>query len=78
MMVSSLRRGVVVLMTAVLSLVPSAWAVAQRQMERLGRGVVAVRQPDGKVWVGWRMLGTDPDGVAFNLYRSTAGARPPR
>jgi hypothetical protein len=29
-------------------------ARAQRQMERLGRGVVAVRQADGRVWVGWR------------------------
>ncbi|HLM58933.1 MAG TPA: rhamnogalacturonan lyase [Pyrinomonadaceae bacterium] len=63
-------------MTAVLLLVAPAQAVAQRQMERLGRGVVAVRQADGKVWVGWRMLGTDPDEVAFNLYRSAGGASP--
>ncbi len=46
-------------------------ARAQRQMEALGRGVVAVRQADGRVWVGWRLLGTDPDALAFNLYRST-------
>ena len=52
-----------------------ATASAQRQMERLGRGVVAVRQADGRVWVGWRLLGTDPDALAFNLYRSDAGAR---
>src|ERR1044072_9950417 len=50
-------------------------ASAQRQMEGLGRGVVAVRQTDGRVWVGWRLLGTDPDSLAFNLYRSTGGAR---
>ncbi|HEX8186803.1 MAG TPA: rhamnogalacturonan lyase [Pyrinomonadaceae bacterium] len=50
-------------------------ARAQRQMEALGRGVVAVLRPDGKVWVGWRLLGTDPDGLAFNLYRSAGGAR---
>jgi rhamnogalacturonan endolyase len=48
---------------------------AQRQMEALGRGVIAVRQSDGKVWVGWRLLGTDSDALAFNLYRSTNGAR---
>jgi rhamnogalacturonan endolyase len=65
-----------VLTAGVLLLVPSAWAAAQRQMERLGRGVVAVRQADGKVWVGWRMLGTDPDDAAFNLYRSAAGGPP--
>ena len=44
---------------------------ARRQMENLGRGVVAVNQGDGKIFVGWRMLGTDPDDVAFNLYLTT-------
>ena len=42
-----------------------------RQMEKLGRGVVAVVQDDGKIFVGWRMLGTDEDDIAFNLYRAT-------
>jgi rhamnogalacturonan endolyase len=49
---------------------------AQRQMEKLGRGVIAVRQPDDKVFVGWRLLGTDPDEIGFNLYRATDGGRP--
>lgn len=43
-----------------------------RQMEKLGRGVVALNQGEGKVWVTWRMLGTEPDSIAFNVYRSTA------
>jgi len=47
-----------------------------RQMERLGRGVVAVDRGGGKVYVGWRLLGTDPDGIAFNLYRSAGGGGP--
>lgn len=51
-------------------------AFAQRQMENLGRGMVAVRNGDGKVYVGWRLLGTDPDGISFNLYRSTDGRAP--
>jgi len=51
-------------------------ARAQRQMEKLGRGVVAVNQGDGKVYVGWRLLGTDPDDIAFNLYRSAGDAEP--
>jgi rhamnogalacturonan endolyase len=46
---------------------------AQRQMEKLGRDVVAINQGDGKVYVGWRMLGTDPNDIAFNLYRITGG-----
>ena len=54
------------------------WAGAQRQMEYLDRGVIAVNQGNGKVYVGWRMLGTDPDDIAFNLYRSTDGGEPVR
>ena len=46
---------------------------AQRQMEALGRGVVAIPTGGGKVFVGWRLLGTDPDDIAFNLYRSSGG-----
>ncbi len=53
-------------------------ALAQRQMENLGRGVVAVNQGDGKVFVSWRMLGTEPDSIAFNVYRSTDGTQPIR
>ncbi len=48
-------------------------ANAKRQMEKLGRGVVAIHQGGGKVWVGWRVLGTDPDDITFNVYRSTGG-----
>lgn len=46
-------------------------ALAQRQMEHLGRGVVALVQEDGGVFVGWRMLGTDRYAVAFDIYRAT-------
>ena len=59
---------------ASLSMVP-AESIAPRQMERLGRGVVAVNQGDGKVFVSWRMLGDDPEAMAFNLYRATTGAK---
>jgi rhamnogalacturonan endolyase len=47
-------------------------ASAQRQMENLGRGIVAINQGGKKVYVGWRMLGTDPDNIAFNVYRNNA------
>ncbi len=47
-------------------------AIAQRQMEALGRGVVAVNQGGNRVYVSWRLLGTDPDELAFNVYRATA------
>nr|WP_194238503.1 hypothetical protein [Streptomyces spongiae] len=42
-------------------------------MENLGRGVVAVRSDDTKVLVSWRLLGLDPEGIGFNVYRSTGG-----
>lgn len=44
-------------------------AQAQRKMELLGRGVVAVRTSPTQVYVGWRLLGTDPAELAFNVYR---------
>ncbi len=44
-----------------------------RQMEKLNRGVVAVRFEDKKVFVSWRMFGTDDDKIAFNIYRETDG-----
>ena len=42
---------------------------ARRQMENLTRGVVAVKQPDKGVYIGWRLFGTDPESIAFNVYR---------
>ncbi len=42
-------------------------------MERLGRGVVALRSSSTQIHVSWRLLGNDPAGVAFNLYRAANG-----
>ena len=47
---------------------------AQRQMENLDRGVVAVNQGDG-VFVSWRLLGTEPMDLGFNVYRQTDGGK---
>ncbi|ORT61964.1 hypothetical protein BKD26_00965 [Streptomyces sp. CB03238] len=47
----------------------AAEAAAARQVERLDRGVVSVHTGTGNL-VGWRWLGTDPDDVAFNVYRA--------
>lgn len=43
-------------------------ASATRQMERLDRGLVAVKVSGG-VFLSWRLFGTDPSGTTFNLYR---------
>ena len=49
---------------------------AQRQMEDLGRGMIALRKDSTRIYVGWRLLGKDPEGIAFNLYRSANGGLP--
>src|SRR5687767_3693647 len=44
---------------------------AQKQMERLNRGVVAVRTSSSQVYIGWRLFGNDPSGIGFNVYRNS-------
>jgi len=69
------HRACVVMTAAVLGF---AWqAAAQRRMENLGRGVVAINQ-GGRVFVSWRLLGTDPEQIAFNVYRKSGDAAPVR
>ncbi len=48
----------------------SANVFGQRQMENLDRGVIAVKEKGG-FYISWRVLGTDPDNLAFNLYRKS-------
>ena len=38
-------------------------------MEWLDRGLVAIDRGDGDVFLSWRLLATDPDDIAFDLYR---------
>ncbi|QYR23603.1 RICIN domain-containing protein [Paenibacillus sp. sptzw28] len=72
--VRTMRKSVIWLLCCLLvcSLyipVKHATAATARQMEALDRGVVAV-SVSGGVFISWRMLGTDPDSVSFNLYRN--------
>jgi rhamnogalacturonan endolyase len=57
-------------------LITGLQAIAQRQMENLDRGVIAVRKSIDSVYVGWRMLGTEPDDIAFNIYRQSGNEKP--
>lgn len=70
------RRTGHALLAAVALLGISFGAQAQYQMERLSRGVIAVRTSSSQVYVGWRLFGNDPAGIAFNLYRSSNGGTP--
>ncbi|MEU2026629.1 rhamnogalacturonan lyase [Streptomyces sp. NPDC016469] len=44
-------------------------AATARQVEALDRGVVSVHTDSGNL-ISWRWLATDPDSVAFNVYRA--------
>ncbi|MFM2081946.1 MAG: hypothetical protein RL380_637, partial [Verrucomicrobiota bacterium] len=66
-------KAIKLFFAALLLLTLASGAFAQRQLEKLGRGVVAVRTGTTSTYVGWRMLGTDAEDIGFNLYRSANG-----
>jgi rhamnogalacturonan endolyase len=55
-------------------LLSSSFVFGQRQKETLDRGVIAVKE-NGHFYIGWRVLGTDPDNLAFNLYRKSGNEK---
>jgi len=55
----------------------SGWA-ERRVEERLNRGVLALPAADGNVYMGWRLLKSDPPGTTFNVYRFLAAGEPLR
>ena len=70
-------RSVLLLLVALAGLASTA-PTPPRQMEPLGRGLVALHAEAGKVSLSWRLLGTEPDGIAFHVYRRTGDADPVR
>jgi rhamnogalacturonan endolyase len=46
-----------------------------RQMENLGRGLIAIHHEPDKVFISWRLLGNEPDDTAFNVYRILEGEK---
>lgn len=63
---SSLRLPIgVILITVVCAPI----ATAQRWMENLNRGVIAIDEGVDGVWVSWRLLGTDASDTAFDVFR---------
>jgi hypothetical protein len=51
-------------------------APTRRQVELLDRGVVAIRRSTTQAYIGWRLLGTDPSDIAFNVYRAAGAGAP--
>ena len=62
------------LLLALLAPLSRAATPAPRQMENLGRGVVALKSEERKIFISWRVLGTDASALTFNLYRSAGTA----
>ena len=58
---------------AVAATVSSARKSSTRQMEYLTRGLVAAQAADG-VFLSWRFLGNEPDGISWNVYRKDGDA----
>lgn len=52
----------------------SAGLSAQRQMEYLNRGVIAMRTGVDSAYISWRLLGPDADNIAFDIYRTTGNS----
>ena len=55
------------------------WAAAcpagERVRERMGRAVIARPSEQGCVYVGWRLLDTDPAEIAFHVYRKAGSGQ---
>ena len=49
---------------------PDEIVTTPKQVEKLDRGLVAVRTSANEVYIGWRLFGTDPSNIAFNVYRN--------
>ncbi len=55
----------------------TGWATT-RVEEKLGRGMLALPLEDKRVYLGWRLLATDPTDIAFNVYRTIDRGQPVR
>ena len=48
---------------------PTKYDFTKLKREKLGRGVIAIRQDAENVFVTWRYLSKDPRNTSFNVYR---------
>ncbi|GEM_PF-289848 len=49
---------------------PDEVVTTPRWVETLDRGVVAVRPSNNRVFISWRLLGSEPVNLGFNVYRN--------
>ena len=69
---SGFRKNIILFL--LLSFAASTTLLAQRKMEKLDRGVVAVKNNSSLYFVSWRYLATDPENIQFNLYAKKVGS----
>lgn len=58
-------------MISLLLFVTPFWIQAQKIRESLDRGLIVIPVSSEQCYIGWRLLETDPKGIAFNVYRSS-------
>ena len=63
----------VLLLLILLAIITPTSIFAQRKMEKMDRGVVAVRNNAGTFFVSWRYFATDAENIQFNLYAKKTG-----
>ncbi|GAP52942.1 rhamnogalacturonan lyase yesW [Streptomyces azureus] len=74
-MAGVLAAAVALAASALTVLPQTAEAATARQVERLDRGLTSVHTSSGNL-VSWRWLATDPNDVAFNVYRGATKLNP--
>ena len=60
---------IILLLLITVSLAPPAVAAQARKMERLSRGLAAIYTGSDGVYLSWRLLATDAETIAFDVYR---------
>jgi len=55
----------------------TGWA-KERIDEKINRGMLAISNKEGKVYLGWRLLKSDDKRTTFNVYRLIEGGEPVR
>lgn len=73
-----MRKTVLALSCFIVCILPVNKLNAQRLMEKMDRGLVAVRTSSDSVFISWRLLKDDPDSCGFDIYRKSSGVSPKR
>ena len=66
----SRAQGISIVVLVSVTCLPIVGTTAERQMESLSRGLIAVKHDNRSNFLSWRLLESDPVGAAFNVYRT--------